>query len=157
MPRSTAPRRTAIISSRCPRAPRPPPSAYLTTPAYDPTSSWLRRHAAATSTPTHPELLVSVPVTKPAPVAVRLTRLLGPIRHQPASLAPSLRACPPPPRPRMSRRPAVHRAGQHGQPQSESDRLQRQDPAGRAAVHPECRELHTLPGSSFCSPSELRG
>ena len=88
-------------------------------------------------------------VTKPVPIPVLPTRHPDPIRPQPASLAPLLPGCPPPPGRRTSMTPGARRGDQPGQPRSEPDLLQRRDLAGQAAGRPEYQGLHTLPVSSW--------
>jgi hypothetical protein len=88
-------------------------------------------------------------VTKPVPVPVLPTRHPDPIRPQPASLAPLLQVCPPPPGRRTSMTPGARRGDQPGQPRSEPDLLQRRGLAGQAAGRPEYQGLHTLPVSSL--------
>jgi hypothetical protein len=88
-------------------------------------------------------------VTKPVPVPVLPTRHPDPIRPQPASLAPLLQVCPPPPGRRTSMTPGARRGDQPGQPRSEPDLLQRRGLAGQAAGRQEYQGLHTLLASSL--------
>jgi hypothetical protein len=88
-------------------------------------------------------------VTKPVPVPVLPTRHPETIRPQPASLAPLLQVCPPPPGRRTSMTPGARRGDQPGQPRSEPDLLQRRGLAGQAAGRQEYQGLHTLLASSL--------
>jgi hypothetical protein len=88
-------------------------------------------------------------VTKPVPIPVLPTRHPDPIRPQPASLAPLLQVCPPPPGRRTSMTPGARRGDQPGQPRSEPDLLQRRGLAGQAAGRQEYQGLHTLLASSL--------